>query len=67
MKKYFALILVLFFLPQANAQEENNEFKTLFGDRHISHGGYGAIGVNYSQIDGMDAIVIRPRCLGHWA
>ena len=64
MKKYLAIILVLFILPLAYGQEDNNEFKTLFGDKHISHGGYGAITVNYSQIDNKDAIMIGGR--GAW-
>ena len=64
MKKYLTLILVIFILPLAHAQEENNEFKTLFGDKHITHGGYGSVGINYSQIDGKDAIVMSGR--GAW-
>lgn len=42
----------------------NDEFKTLFGDRHVSHGGYGAFTINYSQIDGKDAMVMGAR--GAW-
>ena len=64
MKKYLAIISLILILPGVQAQEENNEFKTLFGDKNISHGGYGAVSVNYSQIDGKDAIVIGGR--GAW-
>jgi len=80
MKNYLTLIAVLFIMPctfaqeatgqeadvqEANVQEENkSEFKTLFGDRQISHGGYGAISVNYSQIDGKDGILLGGR--GAW-
>jgi hypothetical protein len=52
---------------QSNPQEydySNDEFKTLFGDRHVSHGGYGAFTINYSQIDGKDAMVMGAR--GAW-
>jgi hypothetical protein len=64
MKKYIAIISLVLILPGVQAQEENNEFKTLFGDKQISHGGYGAVSVNYSQIDGKDAIVMGGR--GAW-
>ncbi|MCK4745482.1 MAG: hypothetical protein KAT15_00525, partial [Bacteroidales bacterium] len=68
MKKVIALIICISLaVPVLNAQEtesSNEEFKTLFGDRHISHGGYGALSINYSQIDSKDAIVIGAR--GAW-
>ncbi len=64
MKKYIALILFIFTVALAQAQEENGEIKTLFGDKHISHGGYGAVSVNYSRIDGKDAILMGGR--GAW-
>ena len=72
MKKAITLIICLSLLvPFAKAQDEgsetdysNNEFKTLFGDRNVSHGGYGAMTVNYSQIDGKDAILMGAR--GAW-
>jgi len=53
--------------PAMKAQETdyaNSEFKTLFGDRDISHGGYGALTIDYSQIDSKDAILIGAR--GAW-
>lgn len=49
------------------AQEENQnetEYKTLFGGDKTTHGGYGGISVNYSQIDGKDAILVGAR--GAW-
>lgn len=68
MKKAILItILIYLALPLLNAQEEdaaNNEFKTLFGDRDISHGGYGALTINYSQIDSKDAVLIGAR--GAW-
>lgn len=55
-------------IPALKAQEERNqadsEFKTLFGDKRITHGGYGALTVNYSRIDSKDAILIGTR--GAW-
>lgn len=64
MKKSIAFIFILSVISPAFAQGENSEFKTLFGERHISHGGYGAVSVNYSGIDGKDAIMIGGR--GAW-
>ena len=51
MKKAIPIIICLSLLvPFLNAQDEgdysNNEFKTLFGDRDVSHGGYGAMTFN---------------------
>ncbi|MFC2098713.1 hypothetical protein ACFLTA_08160 [Bacteroidota bacterium] len=61
------LFCISLVFPLLNAQEEdysNNEFKTLFGDRNVSHGGYGSLTFNYSQIDNKDAILIGAR--GAW-
>ena len=62
------LICASLLIPALNAQNEtdysNDEFKTLFGDRNVSHGGYGAFTINYSQIDGKDAMVMGAR--GAW-
>lgn len=79
-KSIILLICISLLAPALNAQEEqeyeqqqeqqqkqaqaSNEFKTLFGDRHVSHGGYGALTINYSQIDSKDAILIGAR--GAW-
>lgn len=64
MKKYYSIIAAIFILPLAYGQENGDEFKTLFGDKHISHGGYGGVSVGYSQIDGKDAIIMGGR--GAW-
>ena len=62
------LICASFLIPSLNAQNEteysNDEFRTLFGDRNVTHGGYGAFTINYSQIDGKDAMVMGAR--GAW-
>lgn len=55
-------------LAQEEEKEEKNrnpqEYKTLFGSDEMSHGGYGALSFNYSQIDGNDAILVGAR--GAW-
>lgn len=64
------LFLAMFAISAGlTAQEENKnknaqEYRTLFGGENISHGGYGGLSVNYSQIDGKDAILIGAR--GAW-
>jgi hypothetical protein len=61
------LICASLLIPVLQAQENdysNDEFKTLFGDGNVSHGGYGAFTINYSQIDGKDAMVMGAR--GAW-
>lgn len=58
----FALAVVV-----AMAQEKSGtqEMRTLFGnDGQTTHGGYGAIMIDYSQIDGKDAVVVGGR--GGW-
>jgi len=42
----------------------DNDINTIFGDDRITHGGYGAISIMYSQIDGKDALVMGGR--GSW-
>lgn len=70
MKKIITMLCIALAHPAMSAQEQEevrapeSEFKTIFGDRHVSHGGYGALTINYSQIDGKDAIVIGAR--GAW-
>ena len=68
MKKVITLLICISLaIPVLRAQDtdnSNNEFKTLFGNRNVSHGGYGALTINYSQIDSRDAIVIGAR--GAW-
>lgn len=51
---FFLFILALAF-QNAKAQDntvEDSEIKTLFGNRHISHGGYGGITFGMDMIDG---------------
>lgn len=68
MKKTITIIICLTLaIPVLIAQEKSkssNEFKTLFGDKRVTHGGYGALSFNYSQIDDKDAILMGAR--GAW-
>ena len=61
MKKMTWMVLILMIsFTRAAAQDEEKNFKTLFGSIE-SHGGYGGISVGYSQIDSRDALVIGGR------
>lgn len=67
MKKAILLITVIFLGANLFAQEENRnsqEYRTLFGGNETSHGGYGGLSVNYTQIDGKDAVLVGAR--GAW-
>jgi hypothetical protein len=72
MRRTGILLLMMLTVLGASGQDysENREISTIFGDRHISHGGYGAITINYSQIGKdennkpIDAVVIGGR--GSW-
>jgi hypothetical protein len=43
---------------------KDDGIKTIFGNKKISHGGYGAFTIGYSQIDGKDAFITGGR--GAW-
>jgi len=61
------LLMALVFTNFAIAQEEKpqNEMRTLFGNNDkISHGGYGALLINYSQFDDKDVVLVGGR--GGW-
>lgn len=47
-----------------NKNTNSQEYRTLFGGDETSHGGYGGIMVNYSKIDGKDAVLVGAR--GGW-
>jgi len=60
MKKIIILLTLFAFLftPYAiQAQEDDQEMKTIFGDKQHASGGYGAISFGYTQIDGKDAFM----------
>lgn len=70
MKKVISLIILIssVFAVTAQAQENENEFKSIFGQKKksnkVSHGGFGAFGVGYANIDGRDALTLNLR--GAW-
>ena len=66
MKTNLLILLILGISLVGFSQDKENpeEYKTLFGSDHMSHGGYGGLSVNYSQIDGKDAILVGAR--GAW-
>ncbi len=66
MKKISLLFIIILFGLNAIAQDTGNEkeYKTLIGGENITHGGYGGVSINYSKIDGEDAILVGVR--GGW-
>ncbi len=64
MKKTIALFMMMCLFGMIQAQNKE-EMKTLFPrtnrNGNVSHGGYGAITVGYSNIDGRDAILVGGR------
>jgi hypothetical protein len=61
------LLMALVFTNLAVAQDEKpqTEMRTLFGNNDkISHGGYGALLINYSQFDGKDVVLVGAK--GGW-
>jgi hypothetical protein len=51
----------------AKAQDNQNEYRSVFNkrsDQKVTHGGYGAFGVGYSSIDSKDAILLNFK--GAW-
>lgn len=70
MKKILSLlILVCICLPSmVLAQENENEFKSIFKKKkntnQVTHGGFGAFGAGYSEIDGRDALTLNLK--GAW-
>jgi len=69
MKFFKPLILVFLILLSSgiSAQENKNEYKTIFPsnkEHRVDHGGYGAFNVGYTNIDGKSAIQMGMR--GAW-
>lgn len=72
MKKTIMIVVAstALFAGISNAQTNNDSIKkddgikTIFGNKKIKHGGYGALSIGYSQIDGKDAFVTGAR--GAW-
>nr|NQU91960.1 hypothetical protein [Bacteroidota bacterium] len=68
MKRIILLLLAFISADVMLAQKEEDqpqEMKTIFGSNDkITHGGYGALMVDYCKIDGKDAVVVGGR--GGW-
>lgn len=67
MKKVIFAVMFFAVALSTFAQEitDKPQMKTLFGNNdRIKHGGYGGILINYSQIDGKDAVLVGAR--GGW-
>jgi hypothetical protein len=61
---FLAVIMTLGLIAISFGQEQKSqELKTIFGnsDKKISHGGYGAISVGYTQIDKEDVLTLGGR------
>lgn len=58
------MIMGLGIMAQEEEDRNKQEYRTLFGGTETSNGGYGGISVNYTQIDGQDAILVGAR--GAW-
>lgn len=62
-----AIIITVIGLSPSIAQENQNEFTSIFNrkkDKRVQHGGYGAISFGYTTIDGKDALQTSVR--GAW-
>jgi hypothetical protein len=61
---FMAIIVGAIGMAQENDSKSTQEYRTLFNSDKITHGGYGAVLLNYSQIDGKDAFLAGMR--GMW-
>ena len=68
MKKSIILVLAMciaaFAMAQNEEQSDDQELNTIFSGKKITHGGYGGMSVNYSQLGGRDALLVGAR--GAW-
>lgn len=55
MKK--SILLAIFALITFASWAQNDNYRTLFGSKPVSHGGYGALTFSYSNIDDKDAFM----------
>jgi hypothetical protein len=59
MKKFITAMMAIMITLTAFSQQYEPEMRTLLGhDKKISHGGYGAITLGYTQLDGKDAFMM---------
>jgi hypothetical protein len=62
-----ATVIIILFSSDIMAQENQNEYRSIFNkkaDQKVSHGGYGAFGVGYTEIDGKEALLLNVK--GAW-
>jgi len=65
-KKLFTLLMAILMMALVNAQDNNEEMKLLFNKKDksgnkIANGGYGAITIGWTQIDGQNAATMGAR------
>jgi hypothetical protein len=64
LKTTLILLISIVLVSSGMAQDNKNEFKTIFKKdegKSVTHGGYGSIGLGYTKIDGRDAITMGGR------
>ncbi len=65
MKKIILILVAAIIGFAGYTQDDNNrnqqDYRTIFGGNHITHGGYGALAINYSQVDKKDALLVGAR------
>lgn len=64
LKTILTLLISFVFIGTTIAQENQNDFKTIFkkeDGKKVSHGAYGSFGLGYTQIDGQDALQFSGR------
>jgi len=64
MKRTLLTTLIMLIGISLFSQNGNDGVRTLFNDGHATHGAYGGLSINYSQIDGKDAFLVGAR--GAW-
>lgn len=64
MKKLLFITLSMLIGFSAISQNDQEEYRTLFTKGRVSHGGYGGLSINYSQMDGKGAMLLGAR--GGW-
>ncbi len=65
MKNFIVILAFIMAINIVNAQENNSEVRTIFGSKgNHSNGGYGAVMINYGQVNNHDALFMGAR--GAW-
>ncbi len=64
MKKVLLIIMIMLISFSIFSQNDQEEYRTLFSKGRVSHGAYGGLSINYSQMDGQGALILGAR--GGW-